>query len=119
MKRWVDVEFNGELKQLKFGFNSVCELEEHFGKGLMAIFKEEQIGFRTLRVLYWAGLKWKDKGITIERVGNMLEQKLEEEDTTIDELMNPVMDALKRGLPKLFGDVESNESTGEQDQGNA
>lgn len=91
---YVIVEFNGENKQLRFDFNAMAELEDHLGKGLSAIFREENIGLRTVRAFYWAGLRWKDKGLTVERVGNMLQTKIND-GVSYQDLMTPVLKALQ------------------------
>jgi hypothetical protein len=52
LKRYVEVELDGKMKLVKFDFNAVSEVEEYFGKGIMAIFKEDQVGFNTIRILY-------------------------------------------------------------------
>lgn len=98
-QRYVDVEFSGEVKQLRFDFNSATELEEAFGMGIMAILQQHNIGFRALRIFYWAGLKWRDKGLTLQRTGMLLQEKIEDGETIIT-LFDPVMKALK--LSKLI-----------------
>lgn len=102
------VELDGKEYLLKFDYNSACDLEDIFGKGVAAILTEEQIGFRLVRAFYWAGLKWKMHGLTIDNVGRMLGKEIQENDKSIMDLMEPVMDALKKS--KLLGSKE-NEST--------
>lgn len=116
------VELNGKEYKLKFDYNATCDLEDIFGKGVAVILSEEQIGFRMVRAFYWAGLKWKDKGITLDRVGNMLGKEIQENGKSIMDLMPPVMNALKKsGLlgnaPKdEFADDDENENEAD-DQG--
>lgn len=92
--RYVEVQFGDQVKQLRFDFNAIADLEEKFGKGIAAILREEQVGFRALRLFYWAGLKHKDPGLTEQRVGQMLMKKVETGET-IESLFAPVMEALK------------------------
>lgn len=96
MQRYVSVEFGGEEKLLRFDFNAIADMEEHFGKGLASIFREENIGFRTVRGLYWAGLRWKERGLTVERTGHLLQEKMEQEGVTIQDLLEPVMEAINK-----------------------
>ncbi|AGK52034.1 hypothetical protein [Bacillus sp. 1NLA3E] len=96
LKTYVEVHFGGKQRLLKYDVNSACDLEDHFGKGVPAILNEEQIGFRLCRGFYWAGLKWKEHGLTIQRVGLMLNKEIQEEGKTIMDMMEPVMDALKK-----------------------
>jgi hypothetical protein len=88
------VTFDGEEKLLRFDFNAMADLEDHFDKGIAAIMDKNRIGFSTIRGLYWAGLKWKMPGLTLEKVGNMLTRKMEEEDLSLAELMDPVKKAI-------------------------
>lgn len=92
---YAEVEFGGEVKLLRFDFNAMADLEEHFDKGISAIMGEERIGFSTIRALYWAGLKWKMKGLTIAHVGDMLTDKMDDEDISFTELMDPITKAIK------------------------
>lgn len=106
-RRYVEVEFRGEVKLLRFDFNALADMEEYFGKGIRSIMQEENIGFRTIRALYWAGLKWKDRGLTIERTGQLIEQKIED-GVTFQELMQPVVKAL--GFSGLMSSRAATES---------
>lgn len=96
-KRYVQVTFGDEVKLLRFNFNAVADTEEYFGRGIGYIFKEEQVGFSLCRALYWAGLKWKDPGLTIQRTGQMLQEKMEQEGIGVAELMPDILKALEYG----------------------
>ena len=96
LKAFKEVTLNGEVVLLKFDFNAVCDLEDYFNKGIVAILNEEQIGFKLIRALYWAGLKWKNKTLTIEVMGRMIQKHLNDNpDADVMQLMKPAMDALK------------------------
>lgn len=98
---YTKVELDGKEYLLKYDYNAACDLEEIFGKGIAGILREEQIGFKLVRAFYWAGLKWKAPGLTIERVGNLLGKEIQENGKTITDLMEPVMEALRKS--KLLG----------------
>lgn len=109
---YVEVTFGDKTKLLRYDFNSIADLEEKFGKGIAVIVSEEQVGFRALRLFYWAGLKWKDPGITVQRVGQMLQKKMTDEGETVDALFVPVMKALeKSGLLKTKPSEEDEDFT--------
>ncbi|MFD0825856.1 hypothetical protein ACT8ZR_09275 [Neobacillus sp. M.A.Huq-85] len=95
------VEINGKEYLLKYDFNASCDIEEVYGKGVYSVLNEEQVGFKLARTFYWAGLKWKYPGLTLQVVGNMLGKEIQENGKNIAELMTPVMDALKKS--KLLG----------------
>lgn len=111
-KRYVNVELGGRSRQLRFDFNAVADLEDHFGKGIRAILSEEQVGFKVLRGMYWAGLKWNNRGLTLPRVGDWLQEKLEA-GTELEELFQPVVKALQ-----YAGLLGTTEDEGEQEEKN-
>lgn len=102
------VMLDGKEKLLKLDYNSVSDLEEYYNKGFHAILSEEQIGFRLVRAFYWAALKWKEPGLTMDKVGYWLNKEIQETDKNIGDLMAPVMDALKKS--RLLGTPEKDET---------
>jgi hypothetical protein len=106
---YVKVTFNGEEKLLRFDFNAMADLEDHFDKGISTIFDSNRIGFSTIRALYWAGLKWKISGLTIEKAGAMLSDKMESEGISFNELMTPITKAITAA-----GWIKPKEETTEQ-----
>lgn len=115
MSMYTEVTFGGQVKQLRFDFNSVADLEEKFGKGIAVIVSEEQVGFRALRLFYWAGLKHKDPGLTVERVGQLLQKKISDEGETVDSLFTPIMQALeKSGLLKTKQQIDEDDTEPEE-----
>jgi hypothetical protein len=83
----------GERKPFRLDFNAVADLEGMMGKGINALVNEENVGFNTIRAFYWAGLKFKDKGLTLNKAGNLV-QELLYEGKEFKELMAPVTEAL-------------------------
>lgn len=108
-KRYVNVELGGKGRQLRFDFNAVSDLEDYFGKGIGAILSEEQVGFQVIRAMYWAGLKWNNRGLTLPKVGDWLQEKMEE-GMEPEELFEPVVKALQyAGLLGSTEDIEEEE----------
>ncbi|WP_020007409.1 hypothetical protein [Salinicoccus albus] len=97
----VRVELDGQERLLKFDFNAMSDFEEVIGLGIGAAFQEGQMGFRSIRALYWAGLKWKEKGLTLSRTGQLLSAEMEQ-GTDLQDLMPPIEEALQNGgiIPK-------------------
>lgn len=120
LKSFKEVTLNGNEHILKFDYNAVSDLEEIYNKGIAGILKEEQIGFRLVRTFYWAGLKWKIPGLTLERVGTMLGKEIQENGKDVMSLMEPVMSALKAsrllGSNKKVNDGLVDETQEEQDE---
>lgn len=94
-RSFVEVEIGGKTRLLKYDFNAICDIEEKFGKGVAAIFTEEQMGFNTVRLFLWAGLKWKMPGLTVQQVGQWLQEEAEKGKQPM-QYLQPVMLALKR-----------------------
>ncbi|MFK7695407.1 hypothetical protein [Paenibacillus sp. HJGM_3] len=111
-QQYVEVELGGSTRQLRFDFNAICDIEEKFGKGVAAIFSEEQIGFNLVRLFYWAGLKWRDRGLTVERVGQMLYKEIEA-GQNLNDLLQPIMKALKQS--RVLGEMK--EASGDEGNG--
>ncbi len=44
--------------------------------GLGAVM-QTQLGVRMIRALLWAGLRWEDRGLTLERTGSLIQQYIE------------------------------------------
>lgn len=95
------VTLNEKEYTLRFDFNSMVIVEEYFGKGVVGVLNEEQIGFRMLRGFYYAGLKWQIHGLTVDKVGKLLGHEIQVNGKSILDLMNPVMDLLQES--KLLG----------------
>jgi hypothetical protein len=113
LKTYKEVTLNGKEHLLKFDYNAVCDLEEIYNKGIAGILKEEQIGFRLVKTFYWAGLKWKNPGLTLDRVGNMLGKEIQDNGKNVMDLMGPVMEALKKS--RLLG-ANKNTDDGFEDE---
>lgn len=59
-------------RRLRFDVNALADLEEHLGVGIGKVM-EQEANFRLLRALLWAGLKWEERGLTVERAGSLLQ----------------------------------------------
>lgn len=97
----VRVELDGKSRPLKFDFNAMADFEELMGMGIGVAFADGQVGFRTIRALFWAGLRHKDRGLTLERTGQMLSKEVEE-GRDIDDLMGVIEKAIESSgiMPK-------------------
>ncbi len=99
--RYVEFEVDGKVKKLRFDFNAIADLEQQAGSGVVNLFSEERVGFHTIRLLFWAGLRWEDNGLTMQRAGMVIKQLLEE-GHSLEDLSEWISKALK--LSGLFGE---------------
>jgi hypothetical protein len=111
-QQYVEIELDGKARLLRFDFNTVSELEERLGRGIIGVLTKEQVGFNMTRSLYWAGLKWKDRGLTVERTGQMLQKEVEN-GKSLNDLMEPVVNALMKS--GLLGKIDENEESEDED----
>lgn len=111
-KPYVEFEVNGEMKQMRFDYNAVADLEEYFNAGIMEIMNEKRVGFSMLRAFFWAGLRWRDRGLTIQRAGNLVEQMIKD-GKTLPDLMKIVTEALDRSGLFKFGEADDEEAADE------
>jgi len=91
--RGVEIELD-KLRKLRYDFNAIADLEDKSGFGISKFLSEEKAGMSTIRMLTWAGLKWQDKGLTIERTGSII-QRFIENGGTLDTISNFIGVALK------------------------
>src|SRR5690606_18855848 len=102
-------------RRLRFDINALADAEMQLGMGL-GRFMQQEATFAVLRVLLWAGLKWQDRRMTLERAGTILQQHiaggggLEAAGTTVTEAI--MTSGLFRGVeegvdPNMEAEVES------------
>lgn len=75
MPKSVSVRLDGE-RHLRFDINALADAEEALGVGLGQAL-QSRAGIRELRALLWAGLRWEDKKLTLERTGEILQEYVE------------------------------------------
>ncbi len=64
---------------LKYDFNAVADMEEKMGgRSITTIFSEDNAGFSAMRLLIWGGIKHAINGLTVQRVGMLLQEYIEE-----------------------------------------
>jgi len=98
--RYVEFEAGGKLYKLRYDFNAIADLEQRAGAGVVKLFNEEQIGFNTIRMLVWAGLKWSNPGLTVEDAGRVVVAFISD-GNTVEDLSANITKALNTS--GLFG----------------
>jgi hypothetical protein len=115
---------NGVLRKrsLKFDINALADFEQETGMGFGQLFSTKAI-FATARAMLWAGLKHEDRGLTIDKVGELISTwiKLPKPPGTpknkIDEVLTACFTAAKE--QGAFGDPDELEGEGGSNAGNA
>jgi hypothetical protein len=108
------INLNNQDKILRYDFNAVSELEEKANMGLFAMLQEENMGYRVIRLLVWAGLRHANRGLTLDIVGIWLNDEVKK-GATLEMIINKVMDALKESglLGKEEEDTKTDNEEGE------
>lgn len=60
-------------RPLRYDHNAVADLEELCGFGLGSLLAERKMAFHGLRLLVWAGLKWRDRTMTPQKAGDLIQ----------------------------------------------
>lgn len=100
----VEIDLGGEKRTLVFDFNAIAELEELCGgRSIQSIFGfgdttklAESMGTALIRKAVYVGLKRRFKGLTLDRVGDMMSEDPRK--------FGDLMQAVSRGLVMaMFG----------------
>jgi hypothetical protein len=71
----VSIEMD-KARNLKFGINSLIELEKKINKPLTKL-TGEGFALSDLRAILYIGLKWEDKSLTEEQTGEIMDSAIE------------------------------------------
>lgn len=88
------IELGGKSRRLRYDFNAIADIEAEAKTGIQILLSEERIGFNTMRLLLWAGVKHEERGLTVSKVGDML-QELIQSGGDITSPMGKIMEALE------------------------
>ena len=115
----VFITLGGKERRLRYDINAAAEMEELMGgKSLLYVLGSPMAaGFSAIRVLLWGGLKHADKGLTLQRVGQMMQEYMEA-GGNLGELAERIGEALKNS--KIIGESDAGEEPADEtDAGNA
>jgi len=108
--RGVEIELD-KPRKFRYDFNAIADLEDKAGCGIAKFLSEEKAGISTIRLLTWAGLKWQDKGMTIERAGSIVQRYIED-GGILETLSSFIGVALK--MSGVLGDGKEEDTEGNQ-----
>ncbi|MDX1170246.1 hypothetical protein GOL87_25290 [Sinorhizobium medicae] len=99
----VALEAGDKIYSLRFSTNSICELEEHFGKPIMQVVKEmedqSKVSMGMVRSIVWAALLEHDENMTHKEAGRILDEAGRE----------VIMEKIGLALQRFFPDEGANE----------
>lgn len=84
----------GRVRRLKFDVNALADFEQETGMGFAQLMKQRAI-FGTARAMAWAGLKFEDRGLTIEKVGELISKFITDKELPQDQRdINTILEVL-------------------------
>ena len=96
MKRGVTIELD-RPRTLRYGINALAKVEDLTGKSVMALVLSN-VGITDLLVIIYAGLYHEDKTLTVEAVGDLIDEYSD---------INTVADKVGKALTLAFGKPEN------------
>ncbi len=90
-------------RSLRFDLNALADFEQEVGMGFAQLMNTKAI-FATTRVLLWAGLKHQERGLTVDRVGDLLTSYLRHGGSLTDALTAAFQAAVEQGAMGEPGD---------------
>lgn len=94
MAKTVAVELD-KVRNIKFGINGLIKLEEVLNKPLTSLGNGD-FGISDIRAMLFVGLSWEDKDLTLEKVGDLMDECMETKG--LEYLMEHVGQALNASL---------------------
>jgi hypothetical protein len=109
------IKLDGKDRLLRYDINSVTRIEELFGgKSLITMLSNPAyFGFSLIRALLWGGLRHREKGLTLDRTGILMQEYLDA-GGSLGDISDKVMEALTEA--GIFKTTKENEPE-EDDEG--
>ncbi len=109
----VFITIGGKERKLRYDINAAADMEELMGgKSLLYVMSNPMAaGFSALRILLWGGLKHAEKGLTLQRVGLMMQEYMES-GGSIETLAEKIGEAVRKS--KILGEERKDDT----DEGN-
>lgn len=103
-------------RNFKFDLNALADFEQEVGMGFGQLMQMKAV-FAATRALLWAGLKWEDRTLTVQHMGDLC-QKYIDAGGSLPELLGAAMNAaMEQGAIAKPDDAKDDEAEG--GEGNA
>lgn len=84
------VEFDlDKPRRARLGVDEMTALEDHFDKGLVELFSK-RMGISVICVVLWICFRDDEKGLTLDKTKEIIEEALETEKISLEDLMGKV-----------------------------
>lgn len=114
----VIINIGGKERRLRYDINAAADIEEVMGgKSLPYVLANPMAaGFSAIRTLLWGGLKHAEKGLTLQRVGVMMQEYMEA-GGRLEDLSAKIGEAVRKS--KIFGEPSEVDDAGNDESGEA
>jgi hypothetical protein len=94
------IKLGGKERELGFFFTSLRALENYYKKPIGKIFSENiaSESIEALVVMLWACLYKYDKKLTVEKIEELIDDSLENEELTFEDLKNALQEAFNNSV---------------------
>ena len=107
-----DVEVMLDKKRtLRLTWRALMDFERETKLLVSEVLDKGQLGFFTVAGFVWAGLRWQDRGLTLDRTAAML-QRWAENGGSLPELWHSIQEALQRSKLVTFEKPEEKKAEG-------
>ena len=101
MKKYISIQAD-KARNLRYNFNALIKLEE---AGIDITTLEQNISFKNINTLVWAGLIHEDKELTIEQAGDVIDEAMEHEG------LKGLMEKVGEAISLSFGTAPAHPAT--------
>lgn len=102
MKKGITITLD-KPRTLRYGMNALAKIEDITGKTLMSL-DLNNVGIKDLLAIVYAGLCHEDKSLTIEQVGDIIDEYSD---------LNQIAEKVGDALTVAFGTVKAENTKGE------
>lgn len=97
MKKTVLIELD-KARNMRLGTNQLARLEE---MGINLTGANQTLGMREFRAFLFVALSWEDKNLTLEQVGDMMDDVFADEEKGMEYLENKIEACIKNFMPNV------------------
>ncbi len=100
MKKGITINLD-RPRTLRYGMNALAKIEDLTGKSILAL-DLNKLGIKDLLVIVYSGLYHEDKTLTIEKVGDLIDEYSD---------INEIAEKIGKALTIAFGGAKTEQTT--------
>ncbi len=83
-------------RHLRYGMNALIDLEAELGKPITEI--EDGLSMKDMRAMFYIGLKWEDKSLKREDVGELMDDAIDNNEEGMQYLAEKLGESIQKSL---------------------